>query len=687
MWGFTIRKHVLLRPRLQPRLARGVGTNGTLAPASSYLSWDKFTPVKIRMEDAYPGNIPPKTVTTFLKDNVEQFWNRTALCTKVEGKWVGSTFEQYYHDVQMTAKAFLAMGLGPKEGVGILANNCPEWMISSVASIVSGGLSCGMYTTSTSQTVQYISNNVPLTILVVENQIFLDNILRGRDRAEVLPSVKKVILIEGEPLLDQRSFVMSWKQMLEVGKNEGESNLKSVETTLRPNEVCLVIYTSGTTGEPKGAMMSHDNVVWTCQIVQKHFDWYQEDVLSYLPLSHVSGLMVDCYLTWSSGSTVYFGDKNVLKGTLPNFLKEVRPTRFFGVPRVWEKFQSAMQDKASQGSPVKKALGNWAKNQQVNHIRRQRLGDNKVNWSHGIAHRLILSRVHKALGLERALAKDGLYSGAATLSGETFAYFQSLGMHIQGIYGCSEASGPQTTNLRGSNSPLESMGHAFLGVKNDILNPGPDGVGEVTIRSRNVFMGYLNDESLTKASFTEDSGWFKTGDLGRFDEEGALELKGRIKELLITSGGKNISPIPIEDRIKRAIPELISNVVLVGDQRHYLTCLITPKVKIDQETTLPTTNLDDSVVQWLTKQGVSNVTTTFQLVEEVERNASLVKSIQAHIDLINKSAQSKPEFVQKFRILPEEFSIPGGQLGPTLKLKRHQVMQQYKPIIDQMYSE
>lgn len=231
------------------------------------------------------------------------------------------------------------------------------------------------------------------------------------------------------------------------------------------------------------------------------------------------------------------------------------------------------------------------------------------------------------------------------------------------------------------------MGHAFLGVKNDILNPGPDGVGEVTIRSRNVFMGYLNDESLTKASFTEDSGWFKTGDLGRFDEEGALELKGRIKELLITSGGKNISPIPIEDRIKRAIPELISNVVLVGEQRHYLTCLITPKVKIDQETTLPTTNLDDSVVQWLTKQGVSNVTTTFQLVEEVERNASLVKSIQAHIDLINKSAQSKPEFVQKFRILPEEFSIPGGQLGPTLKLKRHQVMQQYKPIIDQMYSE
>ncbi|TRY61989.1 hypothetical protein TCAL_10712 [Tigriopus californicus] len=684
MWGRALRRN-----DFQSRLERTLVTNGIVAPADRYLSWDKFTPVKLRMEEVHPGNIPPTTVSNFLKDHVEQFWSRTALCTKVEDKWVGRTFEQYYQEVQITAKAFLALGLGSKEGVGILGNNCPEWMIASVASIVSGGLSCGMYTTSSKQTVQFIADNVPVTILVIENQAFLNQILLGRNLTEVFPTVKKVILMEGAPNSSQHSssFVLSWQQMLEVGRTESGSNLASVEKHHRANEACLIIYTSGTTGEPKGAMISHDNIVWSCKIVQEHFSWHQEDVLSYLPLSHVSGLMVDCYLTWSSGSTIYFGDKNVLKGTLPRFLQDVRPTRFLGVPRVWEKIGVAIQAKAAQGSSTKRALGMWARNKQMDHIRRKRSGDNKFDWSHSIAKRLVLSRVHEALGLDRAVAKDGLYSGAATLSAETFAYFQSLGINLQSIYGCSEATGPQTTNLSDSTSPPEFMGLPFLGVRNTILNPDKKGVGEVAVRSRNVFMGYLNDEPLTQESFTEDSGWFKTGDLGRFESDGSLELKGRIKELLITSGGKNISPIPIENRIKHALPELISNVVLVGEQRHYLTCLITPRVKIDPETTLPTTDLDDSVLQWLAIQGLTNVMTTFDLVREVETNAVLAKAIQSQIDLINESAQSKPECVQKFRVLPEDFSIHGGQLGPTLKLKRHRVMQQYKPIIDQMYLE
>eukprot|EP00095_Tigriopus_kingsejongensis_P010542 maker-scaffold349_size200065-snap-gene-1.27 protein:Tk10542 transcript:maker-scaffold349_size200065-snap-gene-1.27-mRNA-1 annotation:"amp dependent ligase" len=621
--------------------------------ATDFISWNKHVPVKIRMEDNYPGNLPPILVPTMMKESVERFGDRKALSTKLsDGSWKSWTFQDYYHDVRSVALAFVALGLQSKEGVGIMASNSPEWMISSVASIWAGGLSCGIYTTSSKQTVQYVANNTTVSILVLENQTFLDNLLQGRELRKVLPTVKKIVLVETDIIQPhQKSFVMSWKQLVELGR------------------------------------LHHDNITWTSRVTLTQYEWEKEDILNYLPLSHVAALMVDCYMSWLGGNTVYFADKLALKGSLPDYLREVRPTRFLAVPRVWEKIQAKMQDAASRNSGVKKSISQWAKKEGRRYCIQRRLGPVKPSLGYTLAHKLVLSRVHQALGLDRAVAKDGLYSGAATLPIDTFEYFQSLGMELQDLLGCTETTGPQTTNLAGPKCKPGTVGKPYLGVRNSIQDPDSNGVGEISTRSRNVFMGYINEELQTIQTFTPE-GWFKSGDLGRLDEEGNLIICGRIKELILPSGGKNIAPIPIETRIKDALPELISNVVVVGEGRHFLACLITPRVQVDMVSNQPTNVLEESVTVWLKRNNVpETITTSHDLIEAIQSNHHLRQIIQGGLEMANAHASSRPEKVQKFRVLPQEFSVLGEELGPTLKLKRPVIHEKYAKVIDNMYSE
>ena len=240
-------------------------------------------------------------------------------------------------------------------------------------------------------------------------------------------------------------------------------------------------------------------------------------------------------------------------------------------------------------------------------------------------------------------------------------------------------------NVSGKLCKPGSCGQAYRGVINTILDPDDRGVGEIATRSRNIFMGYIHDEQVTRSSFNED-GWFKSGDLGHIDSEGFLTFKGRIKELIVTSGGKNIAPVPIENLIKKELKYIASNVVVVGDEKPYLTCLITPLVKVDPKSTLPTTELDPSAQKWAKKHSKGEkITTSHELLTAVKENENLRKAFEAALENVNKVAKSNPERVQKFMLLPEDFSIPGGELGPTLKLKRYFVYDKYKPVINEMY--
>ena len=234
------------------------------------------------------------------------------------------------------------------------------------------------------------------------------------------------------------------------------------------------------------------------------------------------------------------------------------------------------------------------------------------------------------------------------------------------------------SNFIGPKSKPGSLGVSYRGVHNKIINPDSNGIGEIAVRSRNVFMGYHKDEAKTKEAFQD--GWFRTGDLGKLDDQGLMWLVGRLKELVITSGGENIPPVPIEDRIKSALPNLLSNVMVVGDQRKYLTCLVTIKCKVD-ENTQPTCDLDPEALSFCQKITEEDIKT----VEDAKKSDKVNEVIMEALAKANSEATANPHKVQKFTILPMDFSLVGGELGPTLKLKRHFVMQKYSKEIDDMY--
>jgi len=255
---------------------------------------------------------------------------------------------------------------------------------------------------------------------------------------------------------------------------------------------------------------------------------------------------------------------------------------------------------------------------------------------------------------------------------------------IAELYGSTECMGPATTNMSGSLSKIGSVGLPYTGVNNKLLNPDSDGIGEICTKSRNVFMGYHKDEVRTKEAFDKD-GWYKSGDLGRLDQDGFLWISGRIKELLITSGGENIPPVPIENQIKSELPEVISNVIVIGDNRKYLTCLVSLKCKVN-ELGIPTNILEDEVKSFC-KRMSSVSDDDIQTIEDFKNDPKLINVIQASINNANSKATANPHKVQKFFILPIDLSVAGEELGPTLKLKRHFIIKKYSVEISKMYEE
>ena len=448
-----------------------------ILPATSTLSWDTRVPVKLRMTDTNPGNLTPITVQTMVRNTVEKYGTNTAMVSfDAKDKW---TYDEYFQDIQKTAKGFLALGLQPSNAVGIMSCNNPQWFLSSMAAIFAGGLSTGIYTTNAPPTVKYIVDHAPIDILVLENPTILEELLK--DQPDLKDMVKNFVLIQG-----QDSRAATWSEMLEEGTKIDNERLEVIEDNTAANQACMLVYTSGTTGPPKGAMISHDNVTWSSKIAMDHYGWDQVRILSYLPLSHVAGCMIDCYMGCHTGSEVHFADKDALKGTLVENLKRVRPTRFYGVPRVFEKIAEKMQEVGRSNTGLKKQIGDWAKKTATQHITDVRNGvkkDENQSLGYKVAKKLVFSKIHEALGLDQARKyPHGLASAAAPLNLDTHKYFESLDMEIIEFYGSTEASGPQTTNLQGLLNRPGSVGKDYLGVYNKILHPDPEGLGEVAVR-------------------------------------------------------------------------------------------------------------------------------------------------------------------------------------------------------------
>jgi len=646
-------------------------------PSDNLISWHRDQPVKLRMEERGRNSEKPISVITVVRETVRKYPNVTALGVKRGGQWQKWTYQQYYDEIMAAAKSLLKLGLEQYHGVGIIGFNSPEWFISDLGAIFAGGFAVGIYTTNSAEACHYVAHNAECNVIVVENDQQLQKILKVRDR---LPHLKAIVQYQGNPK-ENYPGVMNWKQFLDAGKDVPDSAVEEQIRKMAPNKACTLIYTSGTTGNPKGVMLSHDNVTWTAAMASHAISGLQyggkEHLISYLPLSHIAAQMIDIYVPIMYAGTVWFAQPDALKGSLGDTLKEVRPTAFFGVPRVWEKMQEKMVAIGKQNTGLRKKIAAWARSVGMK-SNLAIMNGNSPPASYGIANKLVFRKVRAALGLDRCKI---CLTGAAPIMKDTLDFFMSLNIPLMELYGMSESSGPHTINSP-SKWRLLTVGPDMPGATTKLDQPDKDGNGEICMGGRHVFMGYLGNEEKTKETFDSD-GWLHSGDVGKKDKDGFLMITGRIKELLITAGGENVAPVPIEDNVKEELP-CVSNCMLIGDKKKFLTLLITLKTEVHPETAVPTNKLTRPAVEWCESVG-SSAKTLQDILDRQDEN--VLKAIQAGIDRANKRSVSRAQCIQKWSILPRDFSIPGGELGPTLKLKRPVVTQMYEKTINAFYGE
>ncbi|XP_024860843.1 long-chain-fatty-acid--CoA ligase ACSBG2-like isoform X2 [Kryptolebias marmoratus] len=625
------------------------------------------------MEGSGPGSETPVTVHQMFLETVERHGDHAALMSKKDGQWATLTWRQYYEECRAAAKSFLKLGLERFHGVGILGFNSPEWFIADVGCVLAGGLAAGIYTTNSPEACQYVAANCEANVLIVENQKQLDKILKVKDQ---LPHLKAIVQYKGE-LQQKTPFLYTWGEFMQLGEDVPNEQLDAVIDSQRANECCTLIYTSGTTGNPKGVMLSHDNITWTARTasVALNPNSKQEVIVSYLPLSHVAAQMIDIWVCMSFAGTTYFAEPDALKGSLVNTLKEVRPTGFLGVPRVWEKMQEKMKAVGAKGSPLKKRLADWAKSIGLQYNYSAMKGENVVPWGFMLSNSLVFKRVRAALGFDRCRI---CCTGAAPITKETLEYFLSLNIPVRELYGMSESSGPHTLSI--AEYRIGSCGKVMPGCKTKLQDPDADGNGEICFWGRHVFMGYLNMPDKTAEALDED-GWLQSGDLGKHDEDDFLYITGRIKELIITAGGENIPPVPIEEAVKIEVP-IISNAMLIGDKLKFLSMLLTLKCVMDDNGE-PTDDLSPEALDFCRQLGVK-ATKVSEIVGDKE--AAVYKAIQEGMERVNVRSTSNAQKVQKWVILERDFSVTGGELGPTLKLRRPIVVKMYQDKINKMYA-
>jgi long-chain acyl-CoA synthetase len=446
-------------------------------------------------------------------------------------------------------------------------------------------------------------------------------------------------------------LALSWEEFLARGDEIEESALDERIAGIDEQDLASLIYTSGTTGPPKGVMLSHDTLAYTARTALDLFSLgANERLVSYLPLSHIAEQMFTIHGATTAGFAVYYAESI---DKLADNLREVQPTIFFGVPRVWERFYNGVSERLAESTGLRARIASWAIDVGRETVALRNKGEEPkglLAMQYRLADRLVYSKVKPLLGLGEVRFAA---SGAAPINQELLEFFAGLDIIVYEEYGQSEGCGPTTWNRRGA-TKFGTVGQAFPGVQ---VRLSPD--GEILAKGRIVFMGYYKDPEATAETLVD--GWLHSGDLGRFDEEGFLTIVGRKKEIIITSGGKNIAPKNIEAALKNL--DLVAEAVVIGEKRKFLAALVT----LDAE----------ALRQFADKAGIEG--------EELHTHPEVIAEIQRGIDEEVNPQFARVENVRKFRILPRNFTIEDGELTPTLKIKRRVIDEHFAEYIDSMY--
>ncbi|AKT36667.1 AMP-dependent synthetase/ligase [Chondromyces crocatus] len=591
--------------------------------------------------------MPSDTIPARLFVRAKERPEAPAYLVKEGGAWKMTTWRQYASEVKGAAKSLLALGLGASSTVSIIGFNRPEWVILDVAAMAIGGAPAGIYTTSSAEEVQFIVHHAESKVLLVENERQLEKVTKVWGE---LPLLEHVVVMRGSGTgSDPR--VLSWDDFLSRGKDVTDEAFFERLDALEPDGLATLIYTSGTTGPPKGVMLSHRNLSWTADVAKRMTELTPWDCsLSYLPLSHIAEQVFTIHGPITAGSSVYFAES--IEKMAEN-LREVQPTVFFGVPRVWEKLHTGVAGKLGEAKGLRRAIAEQAmQTGRALHevLNRDEAPSSVVKLKHRLFERLVYAKVKQAVGFGRARV---CVSGAAPIGKEVIDFFAGLDLPIREVYGQSEDTGPTSFNLPGR-SRFGTVGPAIPGVEVRIAEDG-----EIQVKGPNVFLGYYKDPKATGETLVD--GWLCSGDLGKFDQDGFLHITGRKKDIIITAGGKNITPQNIELSLKEH--PLVAEAVVIGDRRRYLTALIVLNA--------------EAAERFAAEQTLSG---------PLHENAQIRLEVQQRVDEVNAQL-GQVETVKRFTIVSRAFGIDTGELTPTLKVKRRSVAENFAREIDAMYAE
>jgi long-chain acyl-CoA synthetase len=594
-----------------------------------------------------------RSVPDMLRSNAKEFSTRLALKYRKKGVFVTLTYAAYYERVLMVARGLGKMHVKPGDRIAILSENRVGWVIADMGILCSGGVTVPIYPTNTPEQIEYMINHSGARILFVSGKYQYTKLLKVR---ESIPGLELVVSFErflGDPSLPLTTFY----QLSEIDLPISDEEKREIEAgidRIKPDDMLTLVYTSGTTGIPKGVMLSHNNILINTRYLTEHSGAIDEDdvLLSFLPLSHILERTAGYYMTIRNGALLAFADS--IEKVMEN-MAEIRPTVMVCVPRLFEKIYQRIFENAHQMSAVKRALFNWAvevgkKYVEATYINKQ--PSKLLNLEYAVADRLIFSKIRARFGGNMKLFS----SGGAPLDKTINEFFWIIGIPIFEGYGLTETSPVLCLNN------FEHIRFGSVGVPLEQTEFKIAEDGEILVRGPQVMLGYYNDPAATAEAIQD--GWLKTGDIG-YVEEGFVYITDRKKELIITAGGKNIAPQPIENELR--MDKYVTSAFVCGDRKPYLTALIVPNLErlleFAKEKHIHYYELDDLVmhepVRKLFEQRVANI----------------------------NSRLAPYETIKKFVLLVHDFSIEGGELTPTLKLKRKIIYEKYKHKIEDLYSD
>jgi long-chain acyl-CoA synthetase len=591
----------------------------------------------------------PSTLGRLFVDSAEKHRKPDAFNYKSFFGWEKISSEEAVTRAGNIALGLCLLGLSKSDRAAIIANNSPNWSLVDAGCQIAGVIDVPIYTTLSLDSIAYILNDSESRVLFVGDEALLSHIDRSLQDCS---SIEKVVLMQGE-----KKGVLSLAELERLGgglRDTKPSLLEELLTASEPTDPATLIYTSGTTGEPKGVILTHANLVTNAIDTSEKYGFTENDrPLSVLPLSHVferSAMYIYIY----NGMSVHFAE-SIEK--LPDNFAEIKPSIFVGVPRIFEKIYARAKLKATQTGGLKQKIFDWAigiAKDFAGHLEDGRDIPFSLGLKHKLADTLIYSKLRGFFGGNIRFC----ITGGAALSDDTYLIFTGAGIPIMQGYGLTETSPAITSN----NPQFKKLGTVGRPIRHVEVRIADD--GEIEAIGPNIMLGYYGKPDATNDAFTED-GWFRTGDVGEMDADGFLKITDRKKELFKTSGGKYIAPAPIEQMIKTS--QFVSQVVLIGNNRKFPAALIVPN--FDQ--------LDAYAKhKGIARQSPADYCTDPRIIDLIERQ-------------VQKQTIGLAQFekVKKVRLLPNELTIEGGELTPTLKVKRRVVDEKYAPIIDEIYSD